>query len=116
MPIRTMTLTGTILNAASLSDEIVLNGLMVEAIIMPAIWSAAGLSFEAAEASGGTFLPLFDVAGVEITATVDINRRVVMPISLIRGHNVLKLRSGTSAVPANQGGNRSITLLCRDFS
>lgn len=119
MPIRSMTLTGTILNGASLSDEIQLNGVMIEAIIMPAAWTAAGLSFLAsalATANGGIFLPLFDVAGVEITATVDASRRIVLPISLIRSHNFIQLRSGTSAVPVNQGANRSISLLCRDFS
>lgn len=116
MPIRNMKLTATILNGASLSDELNLNGLMIEAIDMPAAWTAAGLSFVASEVSGGTFLPLFDVAGVEITATVAASRRHVLPISLIRGHYFLKLRSGTSAVPAAQGGDRSITLLCRDFS
>ena len=119
MPIRNMTLTATILAAASLSDEIQLNGLMIEAIIMPAAWTAAGLSFQAADAlaaNGGTYLPLFDVAGVEITATVAASQRHVLPISLIRGHNYIRLRSGTSAVPVVQGSNAIITLLCRDFS
>ena len=116
MPIRNMTLTGTIANGTSLSGELQLNGLMIDAIIMPAAWTAAGLSFVAAEVSGGTFLPLFDVAGVEITATVAASPRIVLPISLIRTHNFIQLRSGTSAVPVNQGAARSITLLCRDFS
>lgn len=116
MPIRNMKLTATILNGTSLSDELNLNGLMIEAIDMPAAWTAAGLSFVASEVSGGTFLPLFDVAGVEITATVAASQRHVLPISLIRGHNYIRLRSGTSAVPVVQGSNAIITLLCRDFS
>ena len=116
MPVRTRTLDFAIANAASLSDAQQLNGLMGEAIVMPATWTAAGLSFEACETEAGTYLPLVDALGVEITLTVAAATRVVLPMGLLRGHNFIKLRSGTSAAPVVQGGARAVTLLARDFS
>jgi hypothetical protein len=116
MPVRTRTLDFTIANGASLSNAMQLNGLMGEAIIMPGTWTAAGLSFAASETEDGTYLPLDDALGVEITLTVAASQRIVLPIGLLRSHNWIKLQSGTSAVPANQGGARMLTLLARDFS
>jgi len=116
MPVRTRTLDFTIANAASLSEARQLNGLMGEAIIMPATWTAAGLSFETCETEAGTYLPLADALGVEITLAVAAGTRVVLPMGLLRGHNWIKLRSGTSAAPQAQGGARAIALLARDFS
>lgn len=116
MPVRMRSLAFTIAAAASQSGAMQLNGLMAEAIDMPGTWTAAALSFMACDTESGTFLPLFDVAGVEIALTVDASRRVVLPISLIRGHNWLKLRSGLSTGPQVQAGIRTLTLLTRDFS
>jgi hypothetical protein len=116
MPVRTRTLEFTIANGESLSAALQLNGLMGEAIIMPGTWTAAGLSFAACETEGGTYLPLADALGVEITLVVAASTRVVLPLGLLRGHNFIKLRSGTSAAAVNQGGDRAIALLARDFS
>jgi hypothetical protein len=116
MPVRTRTLDFAIADTASLSGALQLNGLMGEAIVMPATWTAAGLSFEASEEEGGTYRPLADALGVEITLTVAASTRVVLPLGLLRSHNFIRLRSGTSAAPINQGGDRAITLLARDFS
>jgi hypothetical protein len=116
MPVRTNTLDFTIANGESLSDAKQLNGLMGEAIVMPGTWTAAGLSFAAAEAEAGTYLPLVDALGVEITLTVAASQRIVLPLGLLRSHNWIKLRSGTSGAAVNQGGNRALALLVRDFS
>jgi len=116
MPVRTRTLDFTIANGESLSAPLQLNGLMGEAIIMPATWTAAGLSFAACETEAGTYLPLVDALGVEITLTVAASQRIALPIGLLRGHNWIKLQSGTSAAAVNQGGARTLTLLARDFA
>lgn len=116
MPVRTADLDFTIANGASLSDARQLNAVMAEAITMPAAWTAGGLSFAASATEAGTFLPLFDALGVEITLTVLANQRIVLPMGLIRSHNWLRLRSGTAAVPVNQAGARSLILLTRDFA
>lgn len=106
----------TIANGESLSAPLEANGLMGEAIVMPAAWTAAALSFAAAETEGGTFLPLFDALGTEIALTVAASRRVVLPMGLIRAQRWLRLRSGTSAAAVNQGDARAVTLLLRDFA
>lgn len=116
MPVRTNTLNFTIANGESLSAALQANALMGEAVIMPAAWTAAGLSFAACETEAGTYLPLVDATGTEITLTVAASQRIVLPLGLVRSHNWLKLRSGTSAAAVNQGGARTLTLLLRDFS
>lgn len=116
MPVRTNTLAFTIANGESLSNAMQLNGLMAEAIVMPAAWTAAVLTFAAAEEEAGTYLPLVDAAGVQIQLVVAASQRIVLPLGLVRGHNWLKLRSGTSGAAQNQGGARTLTLLARDFS
>lgn len=114
--LRSRTLDFTIANGTSLSGALRLNGLHVEAIVMPATWSAAGLSFAASETEGGTYLPLVDALGVEITLTVAAGRRIAMPMGTLYGHDWLQLRSGTSAAAVLQGGTRTVTLLCRDYA
>lgn len=116
MPVRISSLDFLIANGGSLSAAVQLNGLFGEAIIMPAAWTAAGLSFAACATQGGTFLPLVDVTGVELTLVVAASTRIVLPQGLIRSHNWIKLQSGTSAAAVNQGADRTLTLLTRDFT
>jgi hypothetical protein len=105
----------TIANGASVSEALRLNGGMVEAIIMPASWTAAGLSFQSSETEAGSYLPLFDALGDEITLTVAAGRTVILPLATVRGVDWLKLVSGTSALAVNQGAARTITVLTRTY-
>jgi hypothetical protein len=115
-PVRTNTLAFAIAGGASLSDAQQLNGLFVEHIDMPGTWSAAGLSFAVSETEAGTYVPLVDALGVEITLTVAASQRVMLPLGTVRGHAWIKLRSGTSAAVVTQGGARTLTALCRDYA
>lgn len=106
----------TIVNGApGLSAGVKLNGLQVEGIIMPAAWVAAGLSFAAGETLAGTYLPLVDVLGNEITFTVAAGKQILLPMGLIRGVDFLKLQSGTSAAPVNQTADRVVRLIARPY-
>lgn len=105
-----------IANGQSLSQALQLNGLHGEMIVMPSAWTAAGLSFAVAETEAGTFTPLVDALGVEVTLTVAASQTIVLPIGLLRAANWLKLRSGTSAAAVNQGGARSVQLLARAYA
>jgi hypothetical protein len=116
MPVRTRTLDFTIANGQSLSAALQANGLMGEAIIMPGTWTAAVLTFAAAETEAGTYLPLVDATGTEIALTVAASQRIVLPVGLVRSHNWLKLRSGTSGAAVNQAAARTLTLLLRNFA
>ena len=101
--------------APGLSAALDLNGLHAESIIMPAAWAAAGLSFAACETQGGTFLPLVDAMGQEITLTVAADQWVMLPVGMIRGIPWLKLQSGTAAAPVDQTADRTVTLIARKY-
>lgn len=105
-----------ILSGASLSDALQLNGVHGEAILMPAAWTAAGLGFVASDTVGGVFLPVVDALGVEITFTVAASQMIMMPVGLLRAMNFIRLRSGTTAVPVNQGANRTLILTTRAYA
>tara|TARA_R100000963_G_C4576397_1_gene59205 strand:- start:114 stop:470 length:357 start_codon:yes stop_codon:yes gene_type:complete len=110
------TITTTIASSASLSGEISLDSWTLEAIIMPAAWTTANLTFQAAEASGGTYNNLYNDGGNEVTVTAAVDRY----ISLIGDDKDslgtarwLKIRSGTGASAVNQGAERTIRLVLR---
>lgn len=67
-------LTATILINASLSDVLDVGGHKLAAIIMPAAWTTAGLSVVGCDTAGGTFLPVYDDLGTEITITAAASR------------------------------------------
>ncbi len=102
----------TILNTASLSNEIDLNGSALQTILMPAAWTAASLTFQIAEASGGTFRNVYDDSGTEVVVTTAVSRAIPMPAELAGARFVI-IRSGTVGTPVNQGGDRIITVLLK---
>lgn len=111
----TRTITATIANAASLSGEIDLEGFKLAAIIMPAAWDAANLTFQASDVSGGTFQNVFDDAGTETTVTAAVSRSIGMDAAMpeLAAFRFLKIRSGTSALPVNQTAARTLTLVLK---
>lgn len=108
---RVGTVEATISNGTSLSDEVDLRGNRLVGIIMPQFWGAAGLSFQASDTSGGTYWVVDKDDGTELTLTVSASRHVIIdPARYIMGPYI-KLRSGTSSTPLNQGADRVIKLL-----
>jgi hypothetical protein len=80
-------------------------------ISMPAQWTTASLTFQVSQ-DGIHFQDLNDTANAEISlaVTADKSRRLD-PHGWI-GILWIKVRSGTSQTPVNQGGDRAITLVC----
>ncbi len=111
-------LTATILSGQSLSDAVVVNGLAITGIIMPAAWDAAVLSIQAS-LDGTTFRDAYDNIGTEIQLGAAAGRQLVIPLMpaigspLLAGFQYLKLRSGTAAAPVVQSATRTINLLLR---
>lgn len=105
----------TILDGPSgLSAAINLRGFVPKGILMPAAWGAASVTFQAAEAEAGTYQDLYDSAGTEVSVTVAGGRAVGFSTAvqdLLAGVAFVKLRSGTTAVPVNQGANRALILV-----
>lgn len=104
-------LTATIANGASLSDAVDLNTGALFGIVMPSDWTAASLTFQVTF-DGTTFVNLYDTAGNEITWTAAVSQYLqdAAPAKWF-GVRAVKVRSGTSGTPVNQGGARSLTLI-----
>lgn len=103
--------TATIANNAALSGTIDIGTNSLFAIVMPASWTAANLTFQVS-ADGANFFDLYDDAGTEVTFTAAASR-VIQNSNPGRwlGFRYLKVRSGTSGTPVNQGGARSLTII-----
>jgi len=110
------TITTTIASGASLSSEISLDSWTIDAIITPAAWTTASLTFQAAEASGGTYNNIYDDGGNETTAAAAVDRYIALTgVDKEALHSVrwLKVRSGTGGTAVNQGAERTIRLVLR---
>ncbi len=107
--------TATIANGASLSDEVDLAGESAQALVMPAAWTAANLTFVASDVSGGTFVPVHDDAGVEVSVTAAASRCIGFDAVAreLDGLRFVKVRSGTTGVPVNQGAARALVLILK---
>lgn len=113
----TKTKTTTILNGASLSGEVDLEGFDLMDIKFPAGWTAAGLAFKAAEKTGGTFDPVCDEAGAEVpVAGAGASKQIGLSGAArerVMANQFIKLVSGTNAAPVNQLADRIITLVLK---
>lgn len=101
----------TILNGASLSDVVVLDGQTLTGIAMPAAWTAAGLSFQVSYDGGTTYQEMVDSGNVAVTFTVAAAQFIAVEPLLWLGVQRLKVRSGTSGSPVNQGADRVLNLI-----
>lgn len=108
-------LTATIANGASLSDEIDMGGYNLLGIIMPAAWDAAAITFAASDATGGTFVPVYDDAGAEISVTAAAGHAIGIATTLKAGSlapfRFVKLRSGTAGAAVNQTAQRTLLVV-----
>lgn len=89
-------------------------GLRLFAIIMPAAWTAANLTFQVSVDGGTTYQNLYDDSGVEIVCVSSASTTIVFrDPTIFSSIALLKVRSGTAATPVNQGGDRNIGLVLR---
>jgi hypothetical protein len=101
-----------IANGASLSGIVDLGTYRLFGILMdPTAWTAAALTFQVS-IDGVNFYNLFDDTGTEINWTVLAQQfiTVAVPAKWL-GIRYIKVRSGTSATPVNQGGARALNLI-----
>lgn len=108
----TCDLTATIASSASLSGAVDLSGTTLAGYVMPAAWTAAGITFKAS-IDGTNFFDLYDQFGNEVKHTVDAGRVVSLTPSDMASIRYIKIRSGTSASVVNQVAERVITLITR---
>ncbi len=84
------------------------------AIIMPAAWTAADITFQSVDASG-TARNMYTSANAELQFNVAASRHIIIDPANFKSAAVIRVRSGTSGVPVNQAADRIITLVCRDI-
>lgn len=106
-----VTVTATIANGESLSDAIDLTGYSLVAIVMPSVWTAANLTFQAG-ATAAALADVYDSSG-ELSVTAAASRFITVSPDAFVALRHLKVRSGTTGSPVNQAAERSITLICK---
>ncbi len=101
----------TIASGASLSAATDLGPYRVFAIVMPASWTTANLTFQGSS-DGINFFDLYDDTGTEVSVTATASKYIILtsPVKLL-GLRWLKVRSGTTGTPVNQAADRIVKLV-----
>jgi hypothetical protein len=114
VPNRNNEATATILSGASLSDAIPMLGRNITGVLVPSGWTAADITLSVS-LDGITYADLYDVDG-EIVMSAGASVFIGLNIATYMGFSFVKVRSGTSAAPVNQGADRAIVLTLGDFT
>ncbi|HXG66938.1 MAG TPA: hypothetical protein VNO70_17680 [Blastocatellia bacterium] len=120
---RTITATATIPSGQSLSDAVDLGPGVLSGILMPAAWTAAALTFQVS-VDGVTFYNLTKDAASDVQIQAQAGRAYPVEAAAafadtlyegnpFTGFRYVKVRSGTSGAPVNQGAERQITLIAK---
>lgn len=86
----------------ALSPALRTGGKRLVGIVMPASWTAAGLTFQMSADDGATFVEVQDGTGTALQLTVSAGIFVPIDPEKWDGINNWKIRSGTAAAPVNQ--------------
>jgi hypothetical protein len=91
--------TATIAAGGVLSGEVDTTGRSLAAILMPAAWTAAELTFQVASASGGTYKDVYDDQGNEVVVQAAASRAIGLDVVAyaLAPYRFLKIRSGRTA-------------------
>jgi hypothetical protein len=107
--------TATIANGASLSGTIDTKGRTLVGIEMPAAWTAASMTYQVSM-DGANWRDLYNGDGDELTTAVSTSRFVAFSWYEFLPVRYVKIRSGSSGTPVNQGGARTLTIVTRKVS
>lgn len=89
----------------ALSPIIDLGGQRLYAIQIPAVWTAANLTFQigiGGTAASAIYANMFSSPGGEYTVTAAASETIIVPFADFVGARYLKIRSGTNSVPVQQ--------------
>ena len=107
--------TVTIANGAALSGAVDLVSQNVIGISTPAAWTAASITFAVSQ-DNATFNPLY-YQGAEFTLPeAGASRQITIDPTALLPWRYVKVRSGTSGTPVNQGQSTVITLLTKPIA
>lgn len=108
-------MTATITNGTALSGAVPLGAKTLTGLVMPSAWTAAVLTFQVSVDGGTTWVDMIDIAGVAISCVVGINRYIPVDVTIWRGINNVRVRSGTSLLPVNQAADAIVSLVVRSL-
>lgn len=107
------TLPATIANGQSITSALNLGGLRLFGIVMPSAWTTANLTFQMSHDGGATWNNIYDTNGNEISITAGTSRFIALDPVNYASITMLKVRSGTSGAPVNQGQESTLQLVLR---
>lgn len=99
----------TIASGQTVSGAVDLEGCALVGAFLPATLDGTALTFLACDTAGGTYLPVHDADGDEVTATVAASRYLILDPADFAGVRYLKLEMGT----AQSTTDTTITLAVR---
>lgn len=99
--------------ATGLSEAVDTADKSIAALSIPATWVTAAISFAAAPTKTGTYKPLFDSDGVEISVTVTAGAIIPLTNHSLAALSFVKLRSGLSTAPVAQATARAINVIMK---
>lgn len=102
-----------IASGAALSGALNLGGLRLVGLAVPATVTGSTLTFQVSVDGGTTWVNMFDKGGNEIAIAIGASRLVVLDPADFAGVQWLKVRSGTSGTPVNQGQDTTFQLVLR---
>ena len=108
--------TATISSGSALSDEINLKGKALVGLIMPSAWTTANITFQAGYGSSPTYNDVYDQDGGEITIIAAASQQIMIDPSFSLALEDVKVRSGTTGTPVNQGADREVVLIITRLS
>lgn len=111
--------TVTIAASAALASALYVGPGRLVSIQMPAAWTTANLTFQGS-ADGTTYTDIYDKAGTELSVTAAASQMLLLQTLLAQGGLDgalwLKIRSGTTGSPVNQGAARSLICTVQKFA
>ena len=108
LPVPNYEITATILNTATLSGAIELQGAVLAGLFMPAAFTGTTIYLQAATTKGGTYSRI-QADGSDVALTVTAGKHVAISnLAITKAWNFIKLEAATA-----QAADRTITLaLC----
>lgn len=110
--------TATIASGASVSATVDLSNAVLTGIIMPAAWTAADLTVEVSH-DGTAWIGLaYDATATQCNniTTPAVDTAHAFDVRAMAPYQYIRLRSGTTASPVNQGADRDVLVISRLIS
>jgi len=101
--------------STSLSGAIEIGAVDAIGLVMPAAMDGTSITFAVCDTLGGTYVPLYDDTGVEVTVTHAASRAVSLSTVLASMFpwKFMKIRTGSVGTPTTQTAARTIKVVTK---